>query len=128
MGLFDSIANQVLGSLINSDDKRHSGLLEALGGLVNNPQGGGLHGLVDAFGRHGLGEVVSSWVGTGKNLPISAVQIQQVLGSEQVRVLAEKLGFSPEELSGQMAEMLPRIIDGMTPEGRLPEDSANRPS
>ena len=60
---------------------------------------GGIDGLVKTFNENGLGEVMSSWIGKGENLPISPEQIQQVLGSGQVQQIAEKLGVSPDEAS-----------------------------
>lgn len=127
MGLFDSIAGQVLGSLTQSGQAGatpHAGLLEAIGGLMNNPQIGGLSGLITIFQEKGLGGVVSSWVSTGENLPISAEQLQSVLGSEQVQAIAEKFGFSTEEVSGHLAELLPQVVDKLTPDGTVPEGNA----
>jgi len=121
MGFLDSMANQVLGSLSSAGDERHAGLMEALGGLLNNQQTGGLSGLVAAFEQKGLGGLIGSWVGTGQNLPISAEQLQSVLGSEQVQALAQKLGFTPQELSSHLAELMPQVVDKLTPAGALPE-------
>jgi uncharacterized protein YidB (DUF937 family) len=119
MGLFDSIAGQVLGSLSSSGDARHNGLVEAIGGLINNQQTGGLAGLVSLFEQKGIGGVVASWVGTGQNLPISAEQLESVIGSEQVRAIAQKLGFTPQEVSGHLAELLPQVVDKLTPGGSV---------
>lgn len=58
-----------------------------------------LMGLLNTFNENGPGEVMSSWIGKGENLPISPEQIQQVLGSGQVQQIAEKLGVSPDEAS-----------------------------
>jgi uncharacterized protein YidB (DUF937 family) len=121
MGLLDSIAGQVLDSLSNSGGGQHAGLIEVIGGLVNNPQTGGLQGLISSFEQNGLGDVVASWVGTGQNLPISAEQLQSVLGNEQVQAIAQKLGFTPQEVSGHLAELLPQVIDKLTPGGTVPE-------
>lgn len=121
MGFLDSISGQVLGSLSSAGDERHSGLMGALEGLVNNQQTGGLSGLVAAFEQKGLGGLIGSWVGTGQNLPISAEQLQSVLGSEQVQVVAQKLGFTPQELSSHLTELMPQVIDKLTPAGALPE-------
>ncbi|RJG02714.1 YidB family protein [Noviherbaspirillum sedimenti] len=120
MGLFDSIAGQ-LGGMIpgagNGDSQ--GGLLEAGMSLLNSQ--GGLQGLIQTFQEHGLGDTVASWIGTGSNLPISADQIQSVLGSEQVQAIAQKLGLSTAEASGSLATMLPQLIDRLTPDGQLPE-------
>lgn len=121
MGLLDSMVAQVLGSTQGeaAGGAPHAGLVEAIGGLLSSPQSGGLAGLVQAFEREGLGSVVASWIGTGQNQPITAQQIQAVLGSEQVRAIAQKLGFSVDDVAGQLAQWLPRVIDGLTPNGQL---------
>jgi uncharacterized protein YidB (DUF937 family) len=64
---------------------------------------------------------VTSWVGTGQNLPISADQIQHVLGSEQVKELAAKAGISSDAASSHLAQLLPMLIDKITPNGQLAE-------
>jgi uncharacterized protein YidB (DUF937 family) len=121
MGLFDSIAGQVTGALSGAGNTQHAGLLEAVAGLINNPETGGLQGLVNAFEQKGLGGVVSSWIGTGQNLPISAEQLQSVLGNEQVQALAQKLGISPQDITSHLTQLLPQVVDKVTPSGSLPE-------
>jgi len=119
MGLFGSIAGQVLGSL-NQGNGQPGGLLEAVGGLINS-QPGGLQGLISAFEQNGLGGVIGSWVGTGQNMAISPEQIQSVLGNQQIQSLAQSLGFSPQEASAKLAEFLPQIVDKLTPDGQVPQ-------
>ena len=63
MGLFDSIAGQVAGALAGQGGAQGSGLLQAVMGLINSPQVGGIQGLVAAFQNNGLGNVVQSWIG-----------------------------------------------------------------
>ncbi len=94
--------------------------MEIITGLLKSSESGGLQGLAETFNEKGLGEVMSSWIGKGENLPISPEQIQQVLGSGQVQQIAEKLGVSSEEASSGLAEMLPQIVDKLSPEGSLP--------
>jgi uncharacterized protein YidB (DUF937 family) len=77
--------------------------------------------LIQSFNSKGLGDIVSSWVGTGENLPISGQQIQEVLGSGQIQQMAEKLGTSSEDVSGGLAGLLPQLIDKLTPDGSVPE-------
>jgi len=124
MGLFDSIAGQVAGALSGQSGAQGSGLLQLLMGLINNPQTGGLQGLVAAFQDKGLGDLVSSWIGTGQNLPISAEQLQSVLGNGQIGQIAQQLGLSSQEVSGQLSALLPQVIDGITPNGQVPEGDA----
>lgn len=117
MGLLD----QVVGALGGAPAGGNSAVLETLLQFINHPQTGGLSGLVQAFQRGGLGEVVNSWVGTGQNLPISAEQIQHVFGSPALQGLAAQLGLSPDKVSGQLAELLPQVVDHLTPNGHVPE-------
>jgi uncharacterized protein YidB (DUF937 family) len=92
--------------------------------MINN-QPGGLEGLVQQFHDKGLGGLVSSWVSTGQNLPISADQLQHVLGSEQVKELAARAGISSETASSHLTQLLPMLIDKLTPNGQLPDASAS---
>ncbi len=116
MGLLDS----VVGSLAAGNGQGGNGLLDIVMQLVNN-QPGGLAGLVQSFQQGGLGEVVNSWVSTGQNLPISADQIGAVLGGGQLQNIAAQLGVSPEQASGSLADLLPRVVDQLTPNGQLPQ-------
>ena len=119
MGLFDSLAKEILGKF--SEGGGQNALLNSVLGLISNPQTGGLEGLVKSFKNNGLGEIISSWISTGKNLPISREQILNVLGNDQIQKMAEKAEISPEEASGGLAQWLPEIIDKLSPEGKLPE-------
>lgn len=124
MGLFDSIAGQVLGSLTGNNANAEQGGPSALIGLVTSlltdSSHGGIGGLIKSFEQNGLGNIIASWIGTGQNLPISAEQIQAVLGNEQVQALAQKFGLSTDALSSQLAQFMPQVVDQLTPEGQVP--------
>jgi len=115
MGLFEELK----GMLFGGGDKNK--LLESIMELINDPKTGGLSGLAQTFKDKGLGDVVSSWIGTGKNLPVSSDQINQALGPEQIQQISEKAGISQEEASKGLAGLLPEIIDKLTPDGKVPE-------
>lgn len=117
MGLLDS----VVGALAGGQSDGGNPLLNIVMQLINNPQTGGLSGLVQSFQQGGLGEVVNSWVSTGQNLPISAEQIQAVLGGGQLQNIASQLGVSTQQASGSLADLLPQVVDKLTPNGQLPE-------
>lgn len=117
MGLLDS----VVGALAGGQAEGGNPLLNVVMQLINNPQSGGLGGLVQSFQEGGLGEIVNSWVSTGQNLPISAEQLQSVLGSGQLQNIAAQLGMSTEQASGSLANLLPQVVDQLTPNGQLPE-------
>lgn len=124
MGLFDALTSAV-GSLMGSGGGGVQGqLLQAATQLLGKDSGiGGLAGLVQAFQKNGLGEVVNSWVGTGQNLPISAEQIKQGLGSGLLEQLAGKAGLSADAASNQLASLLPNLVDKLTPEGNIPDSN-----
>ncbi|MRR07030.1 MAG: DUF937 domain-containing protein [Deltaproteobacteria bacterium] len=121
MGLLDEIVGKAAG-ILGGDKGDQSGLLGSVMEMVAGKESGGMAGLVQSFQEKGFGGIISSWIGTGENLPISADQIQQVMGSDVVQNLAAKFGISTEELSGKLAEFLPSAIDKMTPNGTLPEE------
>jgi|WetSurMetagenome_2_1015567.scaffolds.fasta_scaffold75892_1 uncharacterized protein YidB (DUF937 family) len=122
MSIFDSLAGGVLKSV--GGDASHPGLAGEVLNMVGGGQGGGLAKLVTAFEGNGLGNVVQSWVSTGANLPVSADQIAQVLGSGPIAQLAAKFGLAPEDVASRLSKMLPQIVDGLTPHGSLPDSDA----
>jgi uncharacterized protein YidB (DUF937 family) len=118
MGLFDSI----LGSITGGNSANQSTLANlAIGLITNHTSGQGLAGLVQQFEQQGLGHLAQSWVGTGQNLPVSAEQIEQVLGSEKVKELAAKAGVDTTQISSALAQYLPQIINHVTPDGQVPQ-------
>ena len=86
-------------------------------------QNGGLEGILGKFREGGLSQQADSWVGTGQNMNISADQLQQVFGSSTISDLASRLGMSEQQAGSGMAQLLPEIINRLTPEGQVPEYS-----
>lgn len=89
----------------------------------NNTQGGDaspLNGLIGLFQNSGMGEQVKSWVGTGQNLPVSGEQIQQALGGDIVQNFAKQANLGTTETANHLAEILPNIINAVTPNGQVP--------
>lgn len=120
MGLFDSLENQAVTSLLGGNSNPlAAGILQMI-----QSQPGGLQGLVQSFHDKGLGGLMSSWVSTGPNPPITADQVQQALGSDKVKELAATAGISPDVAGSAIAELLPGIVDKLTPNGQVPEHSA----
>jgi len=117
MGLLDSI----LGSVSNQGGGNP--LLEAVLKLVNDPSHGGLPGLLQSFQQGGLGNIVDSWVSTGRNLPISPDQLEQGLGRDKLGSLAQSLGMDQGELSSKLTELLPDVVDKLTPGGQVPAEN-----
>jgi len=95
------------GSQPTSDD--------GAGGLL-----GGLGGLLDKLQKSGLGDTTNSWVGSGQNKPVSPGQLGPALGPDIIKTLAQRSGLSEEEITQQLSQILPGVVDKLTPRGRLP--------
>lgn len=122
MGLFDDLASTAMGMLSGSGESGN-GLLGGIMGTLAPEGSGGVGGLVQFLKDKGLGDAVSSWVGTGENLPVSADQIQSALGNETIQNLASKLGVSTDDISTMVAQYLPGVVDSLTPDGKIPDIS-----
>lgn len=119
MGLLDQLGSAVGGALGQGKGGGvNAVLLQQLIAMLSKP--GALGNLVSAFQGAGLGNVVQSWLGTGQNLPISADQVQKVLGSGTVADLAKKAGIGESDASSALAGLLPQVIDKLSPGGNLP--------
>jgi uncharacterized protein YidB (DUF937 family) len=121
MGLFDSLAGNLAGSLLGNlmGGGGNSKLLSGVIQLLTSSQSGGVGGLMQAFEQKGLGNILSSWISTGQNLPISVEQLTSVLGSSQLQQLAQHMGVTPQAAGSQLADFLPNIIDKLTPNGQV---------
>ena len=86
-------------------------------------QMGGLEGLKKAFDGAGLGNLIQSWIGTGQNLPISAAQVTQVFGGAGgvLGALSQQTGMSQDAAAGEVARVLPGLVDTLSPDGALPK-------
>ncbi|TCW87553.1 hypothetical protein C5O80_06565 [Burkholderia sp. SRS-46] len=116
MGLLNIVGGLIGGQ---AGGNSQSALLSAALELINN-QPGGLNGLIDKFKAGGAGDIIGSWVGTGENQPISPDTLQNVLGSDAVGALASKVGIDPGQVSGILAQVLPHVVNGATPNGEVP--------
>jgi uncharacterized protein YidB (DUF937 family) len=114
MGIFDEV-EKIGGSLIG---EQHAGALSAVTAYINSPQVGGISGLQKMFEEKGLGGIVGSWIGSGQNLPISTDQLNSVLHSDALNQVASKFGLDPSQLSSMMTQVLPHVVDSMTPNGQ----------
>jgi uncharacterized protein YidB (DUF937 family) len=88
---------------------------QGAGGLL-----GGLGGLLDKFQKGGLGNVANSWVGSGQNQPVAPGQLGSALGPDVIKTLAQRSGLSEDEITKQLSQVLPGVVDKLTPNGRLP--------
>ena len=115
MGLLDSILAAASGQTGATGEANP--LMGIISGLL--AQSGGLQGLASKFAQSGQGNAFQSWVGMGENQPVSSGQIQNALGSEQVSAMASRMGVDPAMASNFLAEYLPKIVDKLTPAGKI---------
>lgn len=113
MGLLD-----LAGSLLGGGNNQQGGMMNLVMGLIQ--QQGGLEGLLGKLQQSGLGTEAASWVGTGENMPINADQITNLLGSDQLKNLAAQMGLGHEEAAGGLANLLPQVVNHLTPDGQVP--------
>jgi uncharacterized protein YidB (DUF937 family) len=141
MGLLDGLIGNVLGSVLSGNQAQGQdplgSVLGRLGGgnqaqsgnlllqlaLSMLQQNGGLEGILGKFRQGGLSQQADSWVGTGQNMNISPDQLQQVFGSSTISDIASRLGMSEQQAGSEMARLLPDVINQLTPEGQVPENS-----
>lgn len=120
MGLLDSVLGSVLNGAMQGGAGQQSAsglpagippeLAEALAGMLGNDGSqGGLGGLVEKFNQAGHGDVISSWIGSGENQPVSQGQLQDVLGNLSGPLMA------------MLPALLPMVIDKLTPDGQVPQ-------
>jgi uncharacterized protein YidB (DUF937 family) len=94
---------------------QHSAASEGLGGLL-----GGLGGLLERFQQGGQGSLINSWIGHGQNQSVQPGQLATILGPNIIKTLAQSSGLSEEELTKQLSQILPGVVDRLTPNGRIP--------
>jgi uncharacterized protein YidB (DUF937 family) len=131
MGLLDSVLSAVtgnaqgstgggLGDIINMVSQNPQLLQAVTGMLGNDGAAGGLGGLVGKFEQAGLGNVIGSWIGSGQNQAISGDQLSSVLGGDTMSALAKQMGMDSGDIAGQLANVLPGLVDKLTPAGQAP--------
>ncbi len=139
MGLLDGVLGNLVGSFLGGSGQQQGGnplmqlamqmLMHQSGGAQstqatdpNVASIGGLGGILDAFQKGGLGHIADSWVGTGENLPVSGDQLTQVLGNDKISAIASQLGMGHGDVANQLAQILPKLINHVTPNGQMPQE------
>lgn len=131
MGLLDNLLGAVssAGGQPGQTNDPKTMLMQAALSMLTKQAGaggentGGLSGLLSQFQNAGLGDLVKSWIGNDQNQPVSADQVQQALGGGQLEQLAQASGLSKEETAGHLSEILPELINKLTPNGQVPDMS-----
>ena len=143
MGLLDGLLGNVLGGALGGNrtqSQAQDPLSSILGGLTGGrgtgnillqlalsmlQQQGGLGNVLGKFREAGMGAQADSWVSTGQNVNISPNQLEQVFGSGAFNDIASKLGMSQEQAGSAMSQVMPELINQLTPQGQVTADSEN---
>jgi uncharacterized protein YidB (DUF937 family) len=105
----------------SSPPQQGQSMLHSVMALINSPQIGGLHGLVQIMQSKGMGDIVSRWVGTGPNPPVSPAQLKDAIGNDHVQQFAQQTGMSHDQAASSLAQLLPHVVDQLTPTGTVPQ-------
>jgi uncharacterized protein YidB (DUF937 family) len=111
---------QLALQLLAGGAARGGGTGGAIGGGMGGGMGAGLDGLIRQFDQAGLGREMNSWIGTGQNLPVSPDQLAQVFGRGSLEQMAQTSGLGVDQVSNGLSDLLPQLIDRVTPDGRVP--------
>jgi uncharacterized protein YidB (DUF937 family) len=120
MGILDSLQNSP--AFKNALGQLEGAVLPAVLSEVLGSSGsqGGLSAIVAKLQQAGFGDQVKSWLGNGQNLPITAQQLQEVLGNETVRQLAARYNIPVDQITQILAHQIPNAVDKASPDGKLP--------
>ncbi|SJM95479.1 conserved hypothetical protein [Crenothrix polyspora] len=122
MSLLSSLAQVAIQSALGGNGQSQTqNLVAGVLGMLQNSNTGGLSGLVEKFQKTGLGDVAASWVGTGDNKAVSPDQVVAALGQDQVTELAKQAGIPEEKGAEVLSQVLPSVVNEMTPDGEVPE-------
>jgi uncharacterized protein YidB (DUF937 family) len=113
MALLDSVLSKLTATLGGDQNKSLLNVVLA--------QTGGLQGLASRFNSSGMAEVFNSWVAVGENGGIKPEQIEAVLGNQAVQQIAQKLGIDTTKAAATLSQLLPQVVDKLTPNGNLEE-------
>lgn len=124
-----ALAPVVLGMLANRGGRglapRGGGLGDVLGQVLGGAGGGGgLGGLLSQLQQAGFGEQADSWVSRGTNKPISPDAMTQVFGRDGLEEISRQAGVSQEEAAQGLSQLLPEMVDHVTPDGAVPDADA----
>lgn len=115
MSLLNSLLSTAASSLLSDTDG--DGKIQAVELFQQlTQQSGGVSAILGQLQQSGLDGAVQSWVGNGDNAQVGAEQVQNALGGDLAQVAAQ-MGLDSSQASSLLAQYLPQIINGLTPNG-----------
>src|SRR5262249_3889754 len=122
MGLLDELVSGVLKGVLSGQGQ--SSLPGLLAQVLRQTDLGSIGGLLQQLQQGGLDRQVASWLGKGANMGITADQLRNALGDEQIQQIGRATGLPVDDILKMLAQHLPSTIDSMSPNGRLEDESA----
>ncbi|WP_165007881.1 YidB family protein [Neisseria yangbaofengii] len=121
MALMDTLLNAATQALNNNNNGTgQNPLLDMAMDLVR--QQGGTGNLINQLQQGGLGDALGSWISTSQdNAPVSGNALQSALGSDVIGQVAQKFGMDGQQASDLLAQVLPSLVDSVTPNGNPQE-------
>lgn len=118
--MLGNILGSLASSVLNNSNSSQSTAMQLIQALIQSQ--GGVEGLIAKFQQSNLGDILKSWISTDEpNQPISGAQITEVVGQQNMQQAAEKAGVDETDASNILAEYLPKVVDMLTPDGKLPD-------
>jgi len=125
MGLLDGLLGSMMGSTSGGQQSAQGGSQLMQIALQLLQQNGGIQGILARMQQAGHGEQAQSWIGTGQNLPISPDALSRIFGQGQLGQIAQQLGMSHQEAANGLSQVLPGVVDEMTPQGQIPDNHSD---
>jgi len=119
MGMLEDITG-TLGGVLGSNSGENSNLVNTAFKVLMG-KFGGLGGVINSFNNNGLGDTISSWVSTGANKPITENELRKGLGEDNLQEIANQAGIPQEQAASKLTDILPNLIDKLTPNGQVPD-------
>lgn len=122
----------LLGSVLGGTSGKQSGginkgaLLVALLPVVLGyiQKNGGLSGVLSKFNNSGLGTQAQSWLSADvDNNGLDAGDITRLFGADEINNICQQTGASQGDVCQGIAELLPQVVNDLTPQGGLQNES-----
>jgi uncharacterized protein YidB (DUF937 family) len=121
MSLLEGVLGEVLKGVLNGNvnQQQQSQLPDIFGQILKNTDFGSIGGLLKQLQEGGLEKQINSWLGDGKNLPVTPAEIKDALGNEKVKQIAQQLGIPVDEALKKLTQFFPEAVNQASPDGQL---------
>lgn len=124
MGMLDELLGNLMGRMPGGQQPGPQGGGQMIQMVLQMlQQNGGIEGVLRKMQQAGYGGQMQSWIGTGQNQSISPDALSKIFGQGQLGQIAQQLGMSHQEAAGGLAQALPEVVNQMTPQGEVPDNT-----